>query len=46
MKILEDSFILLKQLVSLQASREVYVLFGVAKITAFAIGVFIGSCFL
>ena len=43
MKLLEDSFILFKQLASLQASREVYVLFGVAKITAFVIGIFVGS---
>ena len=46
MKLLEDSFILSKQLISLQASREVYLLFAVAKITAFVIGIFVGSCLL
>jgi len=42
MKIFRESFVLLKQLVTLQASREVYFLFVVAKIVSFSIGVIVG----
>ena len=45
-KLLKDSWVLAKQLCLLQGSREVYVLFAVAKVGAFCLGVLIGSCLL
>ena len=43
-KIVKDSWIFAKQLVSGQASREVYLLFAIAKLGAFLCGVLIGKC--
>jgi hypothetical protein len=42
MKLLKDSWILGKQLVCFKGSREVYVLFAVAKLASFGIGVLVG----
>jgi len=46
MKLIKDSYVLWKQLATLQGSREIYFLFAVAKITSFALGIWVGSCLL
>ena len=47
MKLIKDSWVLWKQLASLQGSREVYVLFILAKLGSFALGIWVGgSCML
>ncbi len=46
MKLLKDSWVLWKQLVRGSGSREVYFLFVVAKLGAFALGVMVGHCLL
>ena len=46
MKLLKDSFILWKQLATLQGSREVYFLFALAKLGSFVLGLWIGKCLL
>jgi hypothetical protein len=45
-KLLNDSLVLAKQIVLLQASREVYVVLAAAKLGAFVCGVVVGSCVL
>ena len=46
MKLLQDSLVLAKQLVTLQGSREVYFLFTLAKLGAFLLGIAVGKCLL
>ena len=42
-KLLKDSFVLARHLWSLKGSREIYFLFTIAKLSSFAIGIYVGK---